>query len=206
MQLFAPFHRLFSRLRTPQGSTIAAFVDDPLKVRKEIRFLLLRLCVVLGIAIAVVVTGIVMIRRNVRSIEEQRALQQKLYSRFDTVARLSHDVTEGRAALTAMQALFPKEDNLLPFLKAVETLAKETGNTAVFRFEQVTPTDAPTAPSYRFITYSLTVQGTMRTFLTYLAAMQSLPYAVVLDTMTVKSDTQLAAQSTMQLKGRLYVQ
>lgn len=198
--------RILSHLRSSQSGKIAAFVDDPLKAQKEVRFLMIRLIVIVSIALAGIIGSVIIVRRNVLQLEEQRALQRTLYGRFEVVTRLSHDVTEGRAALATMDALFPKDDNLLPFLKALEAIAKKTDTTATFRFEQSTPTPAPNIPPYRFITYSIMVSGNARTLLAYLTALPQLPYAIVLDSMTLSGENGIEKNTTMNLKGRLYVQ
>lgn len=198
--------RIVKLLRSPERDIIATIVDDPLKVEREVRFLFLRLAVFLVIVIVVVVASVFSVRRGVAGLEEKRALQRDLYSRFESMAALSHDVTEGRAALEKIQSLFPKDDNLLPFLKTLEALAKETGNRGSFHFEG-TPTAVPDMSPYRFVGYTITLEGEARTFLRYLNAFNELPYLVVLDAMSLQAGGGInEAGSAMQLKGKLYVQ
>lgn len=207
MAFLSSFRRKLQLLRSPERNIIAAIVDDPLKVQREVRFLLLRLVVFLVIAIALITTSIMSIRHGVARIEESRALQSQLYRKFESMARLSHDVTEGRSALENIQSLFPKDDNLLPFLKALEALAKQTGNKATFRFNEGIPTAVPDMPPYRFITYTITLEGDTRSFLRYLSAFDALPYLVVLDGFTITGDHGLSEPKAMvQIKGKLYVQ
>lgn len=207
MSFFSSLHRTLQLLRFPERNIIAAIVDDSLKVQREVRFLLFRLAVFLGIVIALIAASIFSIRRGVVRIEEDRALQRQLYSKFESMARLSHDVTEGRAALETIQSLFPKDDNLLPFLHALNVLAKQTDNKATFRFDQGVPATAPDMPPYRFITYTIILEGDARTFLRYLSAFHALPYLVVLDAFSMTGDHGISeAQSILQMKGKLYVQ
>lgn len=206
MPFFSSLRHKLQLLRSPERNIIAAIVDDPLKVQREVRFLLLRLAVFIIIAIALVTASVLFIRRGVAHIEEQRALQGQVYTKFESMARLSHDVTEGRAALEKMQSLFPKDDNLLPFLKALEELAKQTENKATFRFEGA-PTPVPDMPPYRFITYAITLEGDTRSLLRYLSAFDALPYLVTLDGFTITGDHGIAEpKATVQIKGKLYVQ
>ena len=205
MSFLLSIRRTLQLLSSPERNIIATIVDDPLKVRKEVRFLLLRLAVFMAIVVVVISASIFSIRRGVMGISERRILQQGLYARFESMARLSHDVTEGRTALEKIQGLFPKDDNLLPFLKALEALAKETGNTASFRFEGV-PTAVPDMAPYRTIGYVITLAGDARTFLQYLSAFHDLPYLVVLDGMMMTGDHGLQEKNILQVKGRLYVQ
>ncbi len=207
MHFLISLRRMMQLARSPERNIIAAIVDDPLKVQREIRFLFLRLAIFLGIAIALIASSIIFIRSGVLRIEERRALQSALYSKFESMARLSHDVTAGRAALEGIRSFFPKDDNLLPFLKALEALAKETGNKASFRFDQAVPVAAPDVQSYRFVTYTITLEGDSRTFLRYLEIFHELPYLVTLDAFSLSGDRGLAeAKSAAQIKGKLYVQ
>jgi Tfp pilus assembly protein PilO len=204
MSVILALRRAAILLRSPKRNTIAAIVDDPSKVQREVRFLFLRAVVFLTIALIVIVLAVFSIRRGVVRIEEQRALQNSLYDRFESMAALSHDVTEGRAALAAIQTLFPKDDNLLPFLRSLETLAKETDNKSSFRFEG-TPTDALDKPPYRVVGYTIRLEGSLETFLRYLSAFHQLPYLVVLDGVDLQGGSGIdSAPSSMQLKGRLY--
>lgn len=235
MSFLSSFSQKFQILRSPERNIIAAIVDDPLKVQREIRFLLLRLVIFLIIAVAMITGSILSIRRGVLHIEENRALQHQVYRKFESMALLSHDVTEGRAALEKIQTfflkddnlssflntdvtegraalekiqtLFPSSNNLLQFLKALEALAKETDNKAVFHFDKEVPTVVPGMPSYRFVTYTITLEGDTRTLLRYLSAFHALPYLVVLDAITITGDHGISElKSTAQIKGRLYVQ
>ncbi|MBI4281500.1 hypothetical protein HY625_01625 [Candidatus Uhrbacteria bacterium] len=206
-KIFFPLYRLIIRLRSPRTESIASFVDDPLKVQKEMHFLFVRLLVFFVCAIVVIIASVISIRRGVRSIEEQRGLQQRLYSRFESMARLSHDVTEGRVALAAVEARIPKDDNLLPFLRAVEAQAKETKNTATFRFTDRTSTPMPDGSPYHFIRFTIVVEGDVRTFFTYLAAFAKLPYLVTIESVALQgADGLSGARSSMEVKGKLIVQ
>lgn len=205
MSLFSSFRRTVKLLRSPERDIIASIVDDPLKVQREVRFLLLRLLVFVALALTIIISSILFIRRGVAGIDEHRLLQQELYNRFESMARLSHDVGEGRAALEKIRTLFPKDDNLLPFLKALEALAKETGNRAQFRFDGI-PVEAPGMSPYRFVGYTITLEGDSHSFLRYLASFSSLPYLVVLESITMQGEASIHTHSVLYIKGKLYVQ
>lgn len=198
-------HRALQLLRSPERDIVAVIVHDPLKVQREIRFLFLRLAIFFIIAISMIVASVFSIRRGVARLEESRAAQRQLYSKFESMARLSHDVREGRAALENIQTLFPKDDNLLPFLEALDALATATGNRTQFSFEGA-PLLASDIPPYRFVTYTITLEGDSHSFLRYLAAFPALPYLVVLDSMTLQGESSIHERSVMHLKGKLYVQ
>lgn len=200
------FSRLFHSLRAQRSDVVASFVDDPLRVQKEIRFLLLRLSVFLGIAVAIIVGSVISVGESVARLQEKRLLQSALYARFESAARLSHDVTEGRDALAALTKFFPKDDTLLQFLRAMETFAKETGNQPAFLFEQ-SATEPSAVPGYRSIRYSITLTGDLRSFLRYLYRVYALPYPVVVEGVVLSHDSGLDLDgATMQVEGKLYAQ
>lgn len=207
MALFESMRRMIGVLRSPKRNGIAAIVGDSIKVRREVRFLLLRASVFCVLAMIIIVVSAFSIRRGAVGVEERRELERQIYSRFESMARLSHSVVEGRAALQKIQAVFPHDDNLLPFLNVIDAVAKKTGNKSTFRFDQGTSMPASGMEPYRFISYVITLQGDAQTFLRYLEAFQQIPYVVVLDNVTMQGGSGIEkAGSMLQLKGRLYVQ
>lgn len=207
MQPFLSLRRSIQLLRSPERSTIAVIVGDPLKVRREVHFLLIRAAVFTALAGVVIGVSAFSIQRGVVGIEGRQLLQEQLYARFESMARLSHNVNEGREARDTVQALFPKDDNLLPFLNAVDGLARATGNKSAFRFEQSAALPAPNMEPYRFVTYMITLSGDAQTFLRYLEGFAALPYLVVPDAIVMQGGSGILREgSVLQLKGRLYVQ
>ena len=95
----------------------------------------------------------------------------------------------------------------MPFLHTLEALADQTNNKATFRFDQGVPTTVPDMPPYRFITYTIILEGDTRTFLRYLSLFHELPYLVVLDAFSIRGDRGISEdKSIAQMKGKLYVQ
>lgn len=204
---FHDLRRYFLLLRSRQHDGIAAFVNDPLKVRKEVRFLILRLIILSGIAFIIIGASMLFIGRLVRGIEEKRLLLQKIYTRFESMAALSHDVNEGRAALAHVEHFAPEEENLLLFLERIATFARDTGNKSTFHFDQSTSSSSGTIPDYRFIAFTITLTGDTRSFLRYLENFYTLPYPLTLSSVLLESDQGLsAAGARMQISGRVYVQ
>lgn len=199
--------RWIGLLRASQGRAVALFVDDPLKVHHEIRFLLLRLTVFVGIAAVLIGAGSWQTQRMIHAIEEKRGLVQDLYKRFDSVSRLSHDVVEGRAALVTVRKLVLNEEVIARFIETLDAFATTTGASAELHLEQGVPVASPAIPSFRYISYTMSVQGTMRTLLRYLDGFYTIPYLLTIDAVQLQGESGLdSGQTTMQISGRVYIQ
>jgi hypothetical protein len=167
------------------------------------------------IALAAVLVAIVIslfaakaIQKISDSLQQKERLSKILAMRIENIQQLKNSLALLGENDKKIVAVYPSTDNILDFVSALESLARQTSLRQSLRFGDFTSTAYAGGISISKTDYTASLNGTVKTLKIYLQQLEQLSYVAKIGSITI-----LAAppngwngDSTITINGSLYAQ
>ena len=130
-----------------------------------------------------------------RAIEERRALFLALHQDYQRLTPV----------IVAVEHALPRAEDALSFSGAMDALARTTGNTAVFKFDDREPVPDQELPDVAAVKFAMALNGNQNSFIKFLQGVRAIAYFSVFNDVSIRADTGLEGASQMNLNGTLYI-
>ncbi len=167
---------------------------------------------VLGAFVTVVICGVLMfildsqISNTVKSISQAKlAILEAQASNID-ISRLQNQFKTIDGNDTRINNALPHENNVIPFVNALQALAKKDSVQESYTFSSPVPYTSQGSMNIYSISYSISLAGNISVFTNYLNDFQNLPYFTNISSITISSPSGLQQGSSMNMTATLYVQ
>jgi hypothetical protein len=169
------------------------------------------------IALALIVAiAVIAARYLIKRIEKVNSAMQenkKTSYLLENRDRINKDIQKNFAAVDPnyekkISAALPSIYNILPFVEALESLAKKNSLQQVINFSQPVPTtEAPGPLSLVSLDFNISLAGgNIDTFTAYLKDFEELAYFTTISNISLTSASGWEDNSSINLSGRLYAQ
>lgn len=177
--------------------------------------LILKLSTSLGIILVVIILSTILIyffasqtTAIVKKIQENKKLSYIMKNKEETNSQILQDFKFiGEDYNSKILATIPSEDNILPFVEAMESIAKKNSLEQVINFSNPTTQNDDSNPGLTEINFSLAItNANIITFANYLNDFEKLPYFAGISSISFLSPTNSGwnNNSTININGKIY--
>lgn len=138
------------------------------------------------------------------SISEKKEIAFVLAKRSETVSRLKKDFAIVGNAEERINAALLSSDNIIPFVTAIETAAREEGISQSIRFGNPIPLSGATVSIAR-VDFDITLNGDFKALMRYLRRFETLPYLSGIQTISISAPSGLDKEESVTASAILYV-
>jgi len=121
----------------------------------------------------------------------------------DRRTRLASEYSDVAGANILLDEGLPRGDNPTKFRKELDDLAARTGNQQSFSFRSDLPIPAPELPGHNYIPYSITLEGNLESFNSYLDELVKLKSFIIINSLSLRGEGK--DFDSMSMQARIYV-